>query len=61
MLVLSRRKAERIMIGSDAEIVIEVIQISGNRVRLGVHAPETIRVYRQEIWEKIQKEKYAKE
>ena len=47
MLVLSRRKAERIQIGENIEIL--VVEIRGGRVRLGIRAPQEIRVLRSEI------------
>lgn len=47
MLVLSRKVGEGILIGDDARLV--VISVRGNRVRLGIEAPEGIRVLRQEV------------
>jgi carbon storage regulator len=55
MLVLSRRKDESIMIGDDVEITI--VDIRGNKVRLGITAPKTISVHRREVYEAIQREK----
>ncbi len=55
MLVLSRRKDESIMIGDDVEITI--VDIRGDKVRLGITAPKTIPVHRREIYEAIQREK----
>lgn len=49
MLVLSRKKGERIVIGKDGEIVLEVIEIRGDKVRLGVVAPKDTPVHRQEV------------
>ena len=51
MLVLSRKKNEAIMIGGNIKIM--VLEIRGDRVRLGVEAPREISVHRQEIYEKI--------
>lgn len=51
MLVLSRRKEEQIRIGDD--IVITVVEIRGDKVRLGIDAPKSIRIDREEIREKI--------
>ncbi|ACY96474.1 MULTISPECIES: carbon storage regulator CsrA [Thermomonospora] len=48
MLVLSRKPGERIMLGDD--IVVQVLQISGNSVRIGVEAPRSLRVWREEVW-----------
>ena len=47
MLVLSRRQNESVLIQED--IVVEVLEIRGNRVRLGIRAPEYVRVVRAEI------------
>ncbi len=55
MLVLSRRKDESIMIGDDVEITI--VDIRGDKVRLGITAPKTIPVHRREVYERIQREK----
>ena len=52
MLVLSRNKSESIIIGNDIEIV--VVNINGNRVRLGITAPKEVSVHRREIYEAIQ-------
>ena len=55
MLVLSRKKDESIMIGDDIEIV--VVDIRGDKVRLGITAPREVSVHRKEVFEAIQKEK----
>jgi carbon storage regulator len=51
MLVLSRKKDESIRIGSD--IVITIIEIRGDKVRLGFAAPKDVSIHRQEVYEKI--------
>jgi carbon storage regulator len=58
MLVLSRRKDESIMIGDDVEITI--VDIRGDKVRLGITAPKNIPVHRREVYETIQREKTEK-
>ena len=58
MLVLSRQKDESIMIGDDVEIVI--VNVRGDKVRLGITAPKHIPVHRKEIYEAIQREKAEK-
>jgi carbon storage regulator len=47
MLVLSRRKGERILIGNS--VILTVVECKGGRVRLGFHAPQTIGILREEI------------
>ena len=51
MLVLSRKKNESIVINND--IVITVIEIRGDKVRLGIVAPKDVPVHRQEVYEAI--------
>ena len=58
MLVLSRQKDESIIIGDDVEITI--VDVRGNKVRLGITAPKNIPVHRREVYEAIQKEKNEK-
>ncbi len=54
MLVLSRHRDESIMIGDD--VVITVVDIRGDKVRLGIDAPQHIPVHRQEVYEAIKRE-----
>jgi len=58
MLVLSRQKNESIVIGDDVEIT--VVDVRGNKIRLGIVAPRTISVHRKEVYDKIQREKEQK-
>jgi carbon storage regulator len=53
MLVLSRKKNESIVINNDIKIV--VVEIRGDKVRLGVEAPREVPVHRREVYEAIQK------
>ena len=55
MLVLSRHRDESIMIGDN--IVITVVDVRGDKVRLGIDAPTDIPVHRQEVYDAIQREK----
>lgn len=55
MLVLSRKRDERIVIGDN--IVITVVDIRGDKVRLGFSAPESVEINRQEVYEATQREK----
>ena len=54
MLVLSRQRDESIMIGDDVEITI--VDVRGDKVRLGITAPKHISVHRKEVYEAIRKE-----
>ena len=58
MLVLSRQKDESIVIGDDVEITI--VDVRGDKVRLGINAPKNIPVHRREVYDAIQREKAAK-
>lgn len=55
MLVLSRHRDESIMIGDD--VVITIVDIRGDKVRLGIQAPAEVPVHRQEVYDAIQKER----
>ena len=54
MLILSRKIDEKIRIGNDVSIT--VIEIHGDQVKLGVEAPKSVKVFRQEIFNAIEKE-----
>lgn len=54
MLVLSRHRDESIIIGDN--IVVTIVDIRGDKVRLGINAPSEIPVHRQEVYEAIQRE-----
>ena len=57
-MVLSRQKDESIIIGDDVEVTI--VDVRGDKVRLGINAPRSISVHRKEIYEAIQREKAEK-
>lgn len=57
MLVLSRKVNENIII--DGRIVVKVVRTEGNQVKLGIEAPVSVSVHRQEIYEEIQKNNRA--
>ena len=57
MLVLSRQRDQTIMIGDDIEIT--VVDIRGDKVRLGINAPTEIPVHRKEVYEAIKRENRA--
>ncbi len=54
MLVLSRQRDESVIIGDN--IVITIVDIRGDKVRLGINAPTEVPVHRQEVYEAIQRE-----
>ena len=57
MLIITRRAGERIRVGDD--VLIEVMEVTGSTVRLGIAAPKSIPVYREEIWAAVQAENKA--
>jgi carbon storage regulator len=57
MLRLTRRAGERIVLGDD--VFIEVLEVSGQTVRLGIDAPRSLRIYREEIWLEVKRENEA--
>jgi len=57
MLVLSRKRGEKIIIGD--QIVVTVLEIQGNKVRLGIEAPDEVEIHRYEVWVEIQEENTA--
>ena len=57
MLIITRRAGEKLMIGDD--VVVEIMEIVGNQVRVGIQAPQSVRVYREEIWLAVKDENRA--
>ena len=57
MLILSRKTNEKIMIGE--EISVSIIEIRGDQVRIGVDAPKSVKVFRQEVFDAIRAENKA--
>ncbi len=58
MLVLSRRKDESIMVCENVEVMI--VDVRGNKVRLGITAPKSIPVHRKEVYDAIHRQKIDK-
>ncbi|MDR3201205.1 MAG: carbon storage regulator CsrA [Spirochaetales bacterium] len=57
MLILTRKTGESIMIGDTIEI--QVVDLKGDQVKIGIKAPPTIKLYRKEVYDAIQKENTA--
>ena len=53
MLILARKENQSIMIGDNIEITI--VNIKGDHIKIGINAPDNVKVYRKEIFEEIQK------
>ena len=53
MLVLSRKPGEKIMIGND--VVLTILEVRGDNVKLGVQAPRSIAIHREEIYEELRR------
>jgi carbon storage regulator len=54
MLILTRRTGETVMIGND--VTLTVLGVKGNQVRIGINAPKSVPVHREEIYERIKRE-----
>jgi carbon storage regulator len=57
VLIITRRPGERIMLGDD--ITVHVMEIVGNSARIGIEAPKSLPVYREEIWAAVKEENQA--
>ncbi|NQY42816.1 MAG: carbon storage regulator CsrA [Legionellales bacterium] len=55
MLILTRKVGENLVIGDD--VTVSVLGVKGNQVRIGINAPKDVSVHREEIYERIKKEK----
>jgi carbon storage regulator len=54
MLILTRRVGETVVIGND--VTVTILGVKGNQVRVGINAPKTVAVHREEIYERIKRE-----
>lgn len=59
MLILTRKLEEAIIIGDD--IKIQILNIKGTQIKIGIQAPKSVLVYRDEIYQRIQNNKIQKE
>lgn len=57
MLIVSRREGEKLMIGDD--VVVAIVEVSGGTVKLGIDAPRSVPVYREELWAAVRDENRA--
>lgn len=57
MLVLTRKKKQSLMLGED--IVVQVLEVHGDQVRIGISAPASLKIYRKEIYDEIHAENQA--
>jgi carbon storage regulator len=57
MLIITRRPGEKIVLGDD--VIVEVMEVSGQTVRIGIDAPQELSVYREEIWAAVKQENEA--
>lgn len=55
MLEIKRKQGERIMIGDD--IVVKIVEVSGSTVQVGIVAPLSYTIYREEIWNRVREER----
>jgi carbon storage regulator len=57
VLIITRKPGEKIMLGDD--VVVHVMEIVGNSVRVGIQAPRSLPIYREEIWDAVREENQA--
>lgn len=57
MLVLTRKTGQTLMLGEDIEV--KVLSVDGDQVKIGIEAPKSLKIYRQEVYDAIQQENKA--
>lgn len=55
MLILTRRVGEKLIIGDD--VIVTILSLKGNQIRVGIDAPREVKVHRQEVFDRIKKER----
>ncbi|MBO9492115.1 carbon storage regulator CsrA [Endozoicomonas sp. G2_1] len=61
MLILTRRVSEKLIIGEGVDAIeVAILGVKGNQVRIGVEAPKDVPVHREEIYQRIQDERYER-
>jgi carbon storage regulator len=55
MLILTRRVGEKLIIGED--VTVTILSLKGNQIRIGIDAPRSVKVHREEVYERIRKER----
>lgn len=53
MLILTRRVGESVVIGEESAVTVTVLGVKGNQVRIGINAPKSVAVHREEIFKRI--------
>lgn len=59
MLVLSRKSGERLVILTDPPVTLTLVDVDRGKIRIGIEAPQSVRVWRGEIWDQIQEDRRA--
>src|SRR5258708_2829279 len=57
MLVITRREGQNLMIGD--EVIVTIVEIRAGQVRIGIKAPLSVAVHREEVWRRIENEKHS--
>jgi carbon storage regulator len=55
MLILTRRAGETVIVGND--VAVTIVAVKGNQIRIGISAPKNVPIHREEIYERIRRER----